>query len=156
MKVLAAMLLAALTGTGLRTVQFGAPPPDFTVPARSGAVALSQLRGTPVVINFWASWCPPCTDELPYFERLQAQYGNKVRVVAVDWDEDPAVAASYLRTRHMHFALVSDAQSKIYAAYSLSKVPDTVILNAQGDVTYVSVGGLSWDELAGAVDPLTK
>lgn len=154
-KTLAALLLAAAAGTGLRTVQLGAPPPDFVVPAAHGTPApLSQLRGKPVVINFWATWCPPCTDELPYFQRLHDEYGDHVRIVTVDWNEGAQTAQAYLRDKHYTLPVVSDADGKIYAAYSLSKVPDTIVLDGDGNVTYVSVGGLSWDELAAAVDPL--
>lgn len=155
-KLPAALVLAAIAGTGLRAVQFGSPPPDFAVPSPHGSVAISRLVGKPLVINFWASWCPPCTNELPYFARLQSQYGDRVRIITVDWDEDPAVAAAYLRARHLVLPLVSDERSKIYAAYSLSEVPDTIVLDAQGNVAYVSVGGLSWDELDAAVEPLLK
>ena len=156
MKVLAALVLAAVAGTGLKTVQYGAPPPNFDVPSPRGAVAISDMRGKPLIINFWASWCPPCTRELPYFERLRAEYGDRIRIVTVNWNEDPAVAQAYMRANHLDLPLVTDERSKIYEAYSLTKVPDTIVLDADGKVTYVSVGGLSWDELAGAVDPLVK
>lgn len=151
-KVLATLVLAAATGTGLATVHYGAPPPDFQIPTRQGSELLSQLRGKPVIINFWASWCPPCTDELPFFERLRQQYGDRVRVVTVDWNEDPSVAVDYLHTQHLDLPLVADRQSKIYSAYSLTEVPDTLVLDADGNVRYVSVGGLSWEELETAVD----
>ncbi len=117
-----------------------------------GSERISGLRGKPVIINFWASWCPPCTDELPYFERLAQSYGDRVAIVTVDWDEQPGVAEAYLRTRHIALPLVTDSQSSIYRAYSLSEVPDTVVLDAQGNVTYVSVGELSWNELESAVE----
>jgi thiol-disulfide isomerase/thioredoxin len=151
-KLLAVVLLAMATGTGLATVRYGAPPPDFQVPTQRGSEALSQLKGKPVVINFWASWCPPCTDELPYFERLQADYGDRIRVITVNWAEDPGTALAYLRAKHLDLPVVSDPQSKIYAAYSLSEVPDTLVLDASGNVVYVSVGGLSWEELRTAVE----
>lgn len=154
--MLAVLVAAAIAGTGLKAVQFGAPPPDFSIPAAiHGAPAdLAQLRGKPVIINFWASWCPPCTNELPYFQRLQDEYGSRVRIITIDWNEDAATARDYLRANHYSLPLVLDSDSKIYDAYSLTKVPDTIVLDASGNVTYVSVGGLSWDELAAAVDPL--
>lgn len=133
-------------------MHYGAPPPDFTVPTTHGSEPLSELRGKPVVINFWASWCPPCTDEMKYFERLKQTYGDRVRIVTVDWDEEPGVAQAYLKSQHIDLPVVPDRQSKIYAAYSLRVVPDTLVLDAAGNVTYVSVGGLSWQELQTAVD----
>ncbi|HEY9180188.1 MAG TPA: TlpA disulfide reductase family protein [Candidatus Baltobacteraceae bacterium] len=152
MKLLATLVLAAASGTGLAAIHYGAPPPDFTVRTSQGAQPLSALRGKPVVINFWASWCPPCTDELPYFERLSQMYGERVTVITVDWDEQPAKAASYLRSHDLNLPVTSDQQSAIYKAYSLFEVPDTVVLDPEGNVTYVSVGELSWSELSGAVE----
>ena len=152
MKLLAAIVLAAATGTGLATVHYGAPPPDFSVPTARGELPLSQLRGKPVVINFWASWCPPCTDELPYFARMVQTYGDRVRLVTIDWNEADGVAQSYLKEHGLALPVMEDRQSKIYAAYSLDEVPDTVVLDASGNVTYVSQGGLSWQELHRAVD----
>jgi thiol-disulfide isomerase/thioredoxin len=150
-KLLAALVLATATGTGLPAVHYGSPPPDFAVRTPQGSERLSALRGKPVVINFWASWCPPCTDELPYFERLAQTYGDRVVIVTVDWNEEPGVAAAYLRDHDIVLPVISDAQSDIYKAYSLSEVPDTIVLDAQGNVTYVSVGELSWKELDAAV-----
>lgn len=152
MKLLAALLLAIASGTGLPAVHYGTPPPDFRVQTPRGSQHLSELRGKPVVINFWASWCPPCTNELPYFERLAQTYGDRVTIVTVDWNEQPGVATSYLREHGITLPVTTDEQSRIYRAYSLSEVPDTIVLDPQGNVTYVSVGGLSWQELVSAVE----
>jgi thiol-disulfide isomerase/thioredoxin len=151
-KLLAALLIAIASGTGLPAVHYGTPPPDFRVQTPEGSQHLSALRGKPVVINFWASWCPPCTNELPYFERLAQTYGDRVTIVTVDWNEQPGVAASYLKEHGITLPVTMDQQSRIYRAYSLSEVPDTIVLDAQGNVTYVSVGGLSWQELVSAVE----
>lgn len=151
-KLLAALVLAAASGTGLPAIHYGAPPPDFVVQTAQGSERLSALRGKPIVINFWASWCPPCTDELPYFERLAQTYGDRVVIVTVDWNEQPGVADAYLRRHNIALPVVTDQQSDIYKAYSLFEVPDTIVLDARGNVTYVSVGGLSWPELNGAVE----
>lgn len=156
MRFLAALVLAAASGTGLPAVHYGVPPPDFEVHTAQGSEPLSALRGKPVVINFWASWCPPCTNELPYFERLAQEYGDRVTIVTVDWNEDPGIAQAYLRNHDINLPLVPDRQSEIYRAYSLSEVPDTLVLDAQGNVTYVSVGELSWDELDNAVQSVLK
>lgn len=155
-KLLAALVLAAASGTGLPAIHYGAPPPDFLVRTAQGNEHLSTLRGKPVVINFWASWCPPCTEELPYFERLAQMYGQKVTIVTVDWNEQPGVADSYLHEHHIDLPVMTDPQSDIYHAYTLFEVPDTVVLDPAGNVRYVSVGELSWQELDGAVQSVLK
>ena len=148
---LGALLLAASAAGGLATVRVGAPPPDFTVQTKAGAVALSRLRGKPVVINFWASWCPPCTDELPYFQRLARDYGNRVVIVTVS-NEAAGVAREYLREHNLDLPLLEDSGGAVFSAYALPPIPGTVVVDPEGRVQYISAGGLSWEELEGAVD----
>ena len=148
---LGALLLAAGAAGGLATVRVGAPPPDFTVQTKAGAVPLSRLRGKPVVINFWATWCPPCTDELPYFERLARDYGNRVVIVTLS-NEAPGTARDYLRRHNLDLPLTEDSAGNVFAAYALPPIPGTVVLSPDGLVEYVSAGGLSWDELQNAVN----
>ena len=150
-KFLAAAVLAIASATSLTTVHYGAPPPDILVPTPKGAEPLSHFRGKPVVINFWASWCPPCTDELPYFQRIQSQFGDRVTILTVS-NEAPGVAESYLKKEHIDLPLIEDSTGKIFDAYKIPPIPDTVVLDADGKVTYVSAGGLSWNELQTAVD----
>jgi peroxiredoxin len=149
--ILGAVLLAASAAAGLATVRLGAPPPDFTLRTKQGAVPLSQLRGKPVVINFWATWCPPCTGELPYFTRLAHDYGDRVVVVTVS-NEAPGVARDYLRQHRLNLPLVEDPAGAVFSAYALPPIPGTVVVDPEGRVEYVSAGGLSWDELQSAVD----
>jgi len=149
--ILAAVLLAASAAGGLATVRVGAPPPDFTLPTKQGGVSLSHLRGKPVVINFWATWCPPCTDELPYFTRLAHDYGDRVRIVTVS-NEAAGVARDYLRAHQLNLPLVEDTAGAVFSAYALPPIPGTVVLDPEGRVEYISAGGLSWDELQTAVD----
>jgi len=144
-------LLLATNATGLATVQYGNVAPDFTFAMSGVQHNLRALRGKPVVINFWASWCPPCTDELPFFVRLQTTYGDRVRLLTIS-NESFGVARRYLAAKRLHLPLVEDTAGTIFAAYSIRPVPDTVVLDADGSVTYVSVGGLDWSELKSAVD----
>lgn len=150
-KFLAAAVLAIASATGLTTVHYGTPPPDFLVPTPQGAEPLSHLRGKPVVINFWASWCPPCTDELPYFERIRSSYGDRVTLITVS-NEAPGIAEGYLQKEHLDLPLIEDPNGKIFAAYKIPPIPDTVVLDSAGNVSYVSAGGLSWSELETAVE----
>jgi peroxiredoxin len=153
LKMLAALVLAALTApaTGLSTIRYDAPPPNFAIPSAGGTKYLSDLRGKVVVIDFWASWCHVCTAELSDFVRAQQTFGNRVAVVTIS-EELPNVAASYLRQWKIALPLVEDLSGAISRVYSVSKFPITLVLDPAGDVSYVSVGGLSWDELVGAIE----
>ena len=151
MKILGALLLAASATGGLATVHVGAPPPDFIFHTKYGPTQLAQLRGKPVVINYWAAGCPPCTDELPLFQRLSRDYGDRVVLVTVS-NEAAGVARGYLRQHRLDLPLLEDSQGSVFAAYALPPIPGTVVLDPGGKVQYISAGGLSWDELQQAVD----
>ena len=147
-----AIVLAAHTATtGLTGIRYNAPPPDFAIPASGGARFLSDLRGRVVIIDFWATWCDVCTAEMKYFVRAQQSFGSRVAVVTVS-PESRAVAGTYFRFANIPLPIVEDAGGSILRAYAVSKIPVTLVLDPAGDVSYVSVGGLSWDELRSAVE----
>jgi thiol-disulfide isomerase/thioredoxin len=142
--------IIAVSATGLATVRFDAPPPDFTLSTRSGMQHVRDLRGKPLVIHFWATWCHVCLDELSLFDRLRKSYGMNVRIVTLS-NEPTGVARAYLRAHDATLPLREDPQSAIFLAYSITPLPTTVIVNAAGNVSYVSVGEMSWDELQTSV-----
>jgi cytochrome c biogenesis protein CcmG, thiol:disulfide interchange protein DsbE len=149
----AALLLAALTAssTGLATIRYDAPPPNFAFPTPQGTKYLSDLRGRVVVIDFWATWCHACTAELKEFVRARDTFGSRVAVVTIS-DEMPDVAANYLHLSNITLPVVEDLEGSVFRIYSVSAIPVTLVLNANGDVSYVSVGALSWDELSQAIE----
>ena len=154
MNVIPTLLLAALVaapGTGLAGIRYDAPPPNFAIPTPRGTQYLSQLQGRVVVIDFWATWCDVCTEEMKYFVQAKQTFGDRVAVVTIS-DELPDVAASYFRTWNIGLPLVDDPDDAIHRIYSIAKIPDTLVLDPQGRVSYVSVGGLSWDELRTAIE----
>ncbi len=151
--MLAALVLAALTApsTGLATIHYDAPPPNFAFPTAHGNQYLSDLRGRVVIIDFWATWCHVCTAELKEFVRARQIFGDRVAVVTIS-DELPDVAASYLHLWKIPLPLVEDLEGAVFHIYSVSAIPVTLVLDPGGNVSYVSVGGLSWAELAQAIE----
>jgi peroxiredoxin len=149
----AALVLAALTAssTGLATIRYDAPPPNFAFPTAHGTENLSDFHGRVVVIDFWATWCHVCTAELKDFVRARQTFGNRVVVVTIS-DELPDVAARYLRLSNIPLPLVEDLEGSVFRTYSVSAIPVTLVLDPGGLVSYVSVGGLSWDELDKAIE----
>jgi peroxiredoxin len=152
--MLAAYVLAVLTATastGLGTIRYDAPPPNFAIPTAKGTQHLSDLRGRVVVINFWATWCHACTAELNEFVRAGRTYGDRVAIVTIS-DEVPDVSARYLRLWNIGLPLIEDLEGRISSTYSVSKLPVTLVLDPAGAVSYVSIGGLSWEELSRAIE----
>ncbi|MDQ6931006.1 MAG: TlpA family protein disulfide reductase [Candidatus Eremiobacteraeota bacterium] len=135
----------------MHAIHFNQRPPDFTFPTGSGNERLSALVGTPVVINFWATWCHACVDEMPLFERLTPAYGKLIAVITVS-NEAAGVAQTFLVQRGLGLPLLEDPAGAIFSAYSVENYPVTVVVDSRGEVSYVSVGGLDWSELSGAVD----
>lgn len=148
--VIVAAANATPANTGLATIHYHAPPPDFNVPAGNNIEPLSSLHGKAVLINFWASWCHPCTDELSLFVRARQAYGDRLMVVTVS-SEPHDVAASYLRLWNIELPVVEDLNSAISSAYSVPPIPVTILVDPEGKVSYVSVGETSWAELASAL-----
>lgn len=152
--MLPGLVLAALTAsaaTGLATIRYDAPPPNFAIPSPHGIQYLSSLRGKVVVIDFWATWCDVCTAEMKYFVRAQQAFGNRIAVVTIS-DELHDVAASYFRVWNIELPVVEDLDGAIFRSYSIPKIPVTLVLDPAGNVSYVSVGGLSWEELQHAIE----
>jgi peroxiredoxin len=138
--------------TGLATIHFDQAPPDFTFGTTTGgSEKLSGLVGKPVVINFWTTWCHVCIDEMPAFEQLQATYGSRVAFITLS-NEPAGTASTYLAEHNLRLPLLEDPERAIFAAYSITQFPVTVVVNAAGRVSHVSVGELDWAELRAAVD----
>jgi len=151
--MLSGLVLAALTAssTGLATIHYDAPPPNFAFPTKHGTQSIAGFKGKVVIIDFWASWCHVCTAELKDFVRARDTYGDRVAVVTIS-KEMPDVAARYLRLSNLALPLVEDLEGAVFHIYSVSAIPVTLVLAPSGDVSYVSVGGLSWDELSQAIE----
>lgn len=121
---------------------------DFTVYDASGnAVSLSDLRGKPVIVNFWASWCPPCKAELPYFDEAFQQYGEDIVFLMVDLadgeSETQEAAARYVSECGYAFPVYYDIFGSAANAYQLYSIPQTVAVNAAGEQVFSRIGGLT-------------
>lgn len=149
----AALVLAALTAsqTGLGNIRYDAPPPNFAFPTPHGTKSLSDFRGRVVVVDFWATWCHVCTEELAEFVRARETFGDRVAVVTIS-DELPDVASSYLQASNIALPLVEDVAGAVFRIYSVSAIPVTLVLDPGGNVSYVSVGALNWTELSQAIE----
>jgi thiol-disulfide isomerase/thioredoxin len=120
--------------------------PDLTLPCLGEGpdVRLAGLRGTPTVINLWASWCAPCRDEMPLFADLAAT--GKVRVLGISVQDDPGPSLSLLTDVDAHYASAQDYSGSTKAALRWVGLPMTIFVDADGVVTKVERGQITTAE----------
>lgn len=133
--------------------------PDFEVEAADGTlVQLSQLKGTPVVLNFWASTCGPCQSEMPGFQAAFKQYGDQLQFMMVDIPgfngETVERAKRFLQDNSYTFPAYFDTQGRAAAAFGLSSLPRTYFIDAQGAVVASAAGALDEQVLQEGIDLL--
>ncbi|MGH2498765.1 MAG: TlpA family protein disulfide reductase, partial [Candidatus Limnocylindria bacterium] len=122
--------------------RIGQPAPDFewTTP-RGPTVRLSDLRGEVVVINFWATWCVPCREEMPALDRV-ARQERSVRFLALDLNEDGAKVRSFFDALALdHLEPVLDLNNQTARRYGVFSLPTTYFIDAQGTIRHIELGG---------------
>lgn len=129
---------------GTRPAQLGTDAPQFTVTDADRTVSLHDLRGKTVVLNFWATWCPPCIEEMPSLVALQKDMGDKVVILAVSMDVDEGAYKQFVRDHHVDLLTVRDAANKSNALYGTYKFPETYIIDKDGKIRRKFIGGANW------------
>jgi len=125
----------------------GTRAPDFPFELNGNAARLTDLRGKVVVLNFWATWCPPCVEETPSLNRLQQQiaaHGGMVLGISVD--DDPAAYDRFLRQQQVRFPTWRDPSRRISLRYGTSMYPESYILTREGYIAKKVVGPQRWDD----------
>jgi len=124
------------------TIAPGAPAPGFQLhSAASSDLSLSDLKGQVVLINFWASWCGPCRQEMPVLEQMYRKYkAAGFTLLGVNVEPKAADAEGFLKSTPVSFPILFDPDSKVSRLYEVSGMPSTVILDRSGKVRYVHHG----------------
>jgi cytochrome c biogenesis protein CcmG/thiol:disulfide interchange protein DsbE len=154
------LALLGLLAWGLRKVQAGpvesGMAPDFTLTSFDGrTLTLSELRGQVVIINFWASWCPPCREEAAYLEQTWRKYKNKgVIFIGVDWVDTEKEALAYMDEFDLTYFNGPDIGTRIAQAYNIQGVPETFYVAKNGELRGVHIGPLKSPELDEKIDEL--
>jgi cytochrome c biogenesis protein CcmG/thiol:disulfide interchange protein DsbE len=132
---------------GSRPAGIGTPAPDFTVVDSDRQVTLSEFRGKVVVLNFWATWCPPCVAEMPSLVQMQRRMKDKgVIVLAVSIDDSDSAYHHFLQNYGIDLLTVRDAAKKSNALYGTSKYPETYIIDRNGTVRRKFIGPVEWSD----------
>lgn len=123
--------------------------PGFTLPDMDGEMhSLNDFRGKVVMLNFWATWCPPCRREMPSMQRLYEKYRERgLAVVAVNQFEDPDLVFEFTGRLSLEptFTILFDRESRVSEQYGVKGLPTTYLLDKTGKIQYRAIGGREFD-----------
>lgn len=141
----AALFALAVAGCdrGTHPEQLGTRAPVFALNDGEHAVNLATLRGHVVLLNFWASWCAPCLEELPSLEELQRDL-PQVQIVAVSTDDDASAYERFLKQHSVSLLTVRDADQRSNAMYGTFRFPETYVIDKSGIIRRKFIGPQDW------------
>ncbi len=140
--------------------QTGFMAPDFSLEDAEGQViTLSSLRGKPVLLNFWATWCPPCRSEMPAMQELLDEYADEgftILAVNATNQDDLDQVNSFVQEHHLQFPILLDLAGQAFSLYEIRSLPTSFFLNDEGIIEEVIIGGMSEAFLRTRVESLLK
>ncbi|WP_423225610.1 TlpA disulfide reductase family protein [Candidatus Amarolinea aalborgensis] len=139
--------------------QVGFPAPDFSLSRLDGqSVRLADWHGQPVVLNFWATWCPPCRAEMPALQAAAQAYGDQgVRVLGVNQAEEANQVAGFMQTLGLDFPVLLDRDAAVSQLYRVRSLPTTFFIDREGVIREIIIGGpMSQALLASKMESLLK
>ena len=142
-KFLAGLALTVLATSSLEASDLaGKPAPDFALKSSTGAnLRLSEYRGDVVMINFWATWCGPCRQEMPLLDQLYSRYQRVgFSLLGVNIDDDSSRAMDMIHELGVSFPVLFDARKEVSKLYDVDAMPVTVLVDREGNVRYVHKG----------------
>jgi len=135
-------------------------PRDFSLPLLGGGSAsLFSYRGKVVILNFWATWCPPCRAEMPSMENLYRRFKNDgLEILAVDLGEDERTVNQFIENNGYTFPVMLDRSNRAGGLYGIQAIPATFILDREGRIIARIAGSIEWDtpRMTAAFDALLK
>lgn len=139
---------AAQAGESLTPLPGGSPAPDFELLDTEGKLhRLSDYRGKTVILNFWATWCPPCREEIPSMNRAWQQLREEdVVILAVNMGEDEDTIFVFTADYPAQFPLLLDRDGAVIARWPVKGLPTTYIIAPDGSIAYRAIGGRNWDD----------
>ena len=135
--------------------------PDFKIYDMDGnAVTLYESFGKPLVVNFWATWCPPCKAEMPYFDELYKEYGDRVDFMMVnitDGQRDTTASVkAFIGSNKYSFPVYCDSEMSAAMAYGVNSIPMTLFIDSEGELINYKVGAISESALESMLLKMTE
>ncbi len=122
--------------------------PDFAFEDLEGKVwRLSELRGKPVLLNFWATWCPPCRKEIPDLQAFHEQYGDRIVLLGINWGEDPEDVKEFLERYGATYTNLLDKDGKFFVKYQLTGLPTSYWIDEEGIIRGMWLGAMSLEDM---------
>jgi len=155
--LVAAVLLTS--GGGGKTATGGQAAPDFTLANLQdgkAAINLASYRGKPVLVNFWATWCVPCKDEMPLLESAHNQWGSKVQFIGIDRQDYKPDALAFAQKTHVTYPLAADPNATLDGAYRLRGMPTSVFIDRDGRIVQRVTGPVTRSQLDDTLKAMTE
>ncbi len=128
-------------------IDAGMVAPDFKLKNLAGdEVSLKDYRGKKVMLNFWATWCPPCKEEMPAMERFYNEKSKDVEILAVNLDPQNNVK-SFVKGNNLTFPILLDQEGSTQQTYSIISIPTTFIIDEQGLILKKHIGSMTYDQM---------
>jgi peroxiredoxin len=137
-----AAVLAALIAGVAPAAEISGVAPDFTLDSRGGGrVSLADLKGDVVMINFWATWCGPCREEMPHLEALYQRYGDLgFTLLGINVEENSSLSDAFLAETPVSFPILFDPQNSVSELYDVVAMPSTVLIDRAGNMRFIHHG----------------
>ena len=143
----AAMALVLMAGTAY-AADAGGPAPSFTLAALTGQqAALSQYKGQVVMVNFWATWCGPCQQEMPLLDQMYKKYKPAgFTLIGVNVDKEAPAVKELMARKPVSFPVLLDPANQVSKAYHVDEMPSSVLIDRKGEIRYIHRGYRPGDE----------
>ncbi|MCA1022716.1 thiol-disulfide oxidoreductase ResA [Halobacillus litoralis] len=159
--VMVGLVVFALVANGKDdqvAVAKGEEAPDFQLKkfGTEETVQLSDLEGQGVMLNFWATYCGPCKDEMPYMEELYEEYKEKgVEILAVNLDSTELVVENFVNEYNLTFPILQDKKGQVMDLYNIGPIPSTLFINPDGEIEEQVIGPLTLEKLEGYLQDIS-
>lgn len=131
--------------------------PDFAFEDLEGnLVRLSDLRGKPVLLNFWATWCPPCRKEIPDLQKFHDEYGDRIVLLGINWGEDVAEVQRFLERYGATYTNLMDKNGKFFVLYRLTGLPTSYWIDEEGIIRGMWLGAMELEDMVAGFEKTTR